>query len=71
MAGFGSLSYETLVDVATLAAHLGDLDWLVVDVRHQLADTGYGERVYGEAHIPGAVFPVSYTHLTLPTILRV
>jgi thiosulfate/3-mercaptopyruvate sulfurtransferase len=50
------LSYKTLVDVATLAAHLGDLDWLVVDVRHQLADTGYGERVYGEAHIPGAVF---------------
>ena len=56
MAGFGSLSYTTLVDVATLAAHLGDSDWLVVDVRHQLADTGYGERVYGEAHIPGAVF---------------
>lgn len=56
MAGFGCLSYTTLVDVATLAAHLGDSDWLVVDVRHQLADTGYGERVYGEAHIPGAVF---------------
>ncbi len=56
MAGFGCLSYTTLVDVATLAAHLGDPDWLVVDVRHQLADPGYGERVYGEAHIPGAVF---------------
>ncbi len=56
MAGFGCLSYTTLVDVATLAAHLGDPDWLVVNVRHQLADTGYGERVYGEAHIPGAVF---------------
>ena len=50
------MSYTTLVDVATLAAHLGDPDWLVVDVRHQLADPGYGERVYGEAHIPGAVF---------------
>ena len=35
------MSYTTLVDVATLAAHLGDPDWLVVDVRHQLADTGY------------------------------
>lgn len=56
MAGFGSLSYKTLLGVATLAAHLGDPDWLVVDVRHQLTDTGYGERVYGEAHIPGAVF---------------
>jgi len=50
------LSYTTLVDAATLAAHLDDPDWLVVDVRHQLSDTGYGERVYGEAHIPGAAF---------------
>jgi len=50
------LTHTTLVDVATLAAHLGDPDWLVVDVRHQLVDTGYGERVYGEEHIPGAVF---------------
>ena len=50
------MSYTTLVNVATLAAHLGDPDWLVVDVRHQLSDTGYGERVYGEAHIPGAAF---------------
>lgn len=48
--------YTTLVDVATLAAHLNDPDWLVVDVRHQLADTGYGERVYAEGHVPGAVF---------------
>lgn len=50
------MSYTTLVDVATLQAHLGDPEWLVVDVRHQLADTSYGERAYGESHIPGAVF---------------
>jgi len=50
------LSYSTLVDVATLAAHLDDPDWLVVDVRHQLADTAYGERVYAEGHVAGAVF---------------
>ncbi|HQU79016.1 MAG TPA: sulfurtransferase [Azonexus sp.] len=50
------MSYTTLVDPATLAAHVGDADWLVVDVRHQLADTGYGESVYAENHIPGAVF---------------
>jgi len=50
------VSYTTLVDVAALAAHLGDPDWRVVDVRHQLSDIGYGERVYGEAHIPGAAF---------------
>lgn len=50
------MSYTTLVDVATLAAHLDDPAWLVVDVRHQLADTGYGERAYAAGHIPGAVF---------------
>jgi thiosulfate/3-mercaptopyruvate sulfurtransferase len=50
------MRYTTVVDVTTLAAHLNDPDWLVVDVRHQLADTGYGERVYAEGHIPGAVF---------------
>ena len=50
------MSYTTLVDVATLATHLGDQDWRVVDVRHQLSDVGYGERAYTESHIPGAVF---------------
>lgn len=50
------MSFTTLVDVPTLAAHLDDPAWLVVDVRHQLADTGYGERVYAGSHIPGAVF---------------
>ena len=50
------MSYTTLVAAATLAAHLDDPAWLVIDVRHQLADTGYGERIYAENHIPGAVF---------------
>lgn len=50
------MSYTTLVDVATLQGHLADPDWRVIDVRHQLADTAYGERVYGESHLPGAVF---------------
>lgn len=50
------MSFTTLVDVPTLRAHLDDPNWLVVDVRHQLADTAYGERVYGDSHIPGAVF---------------
>jgi thiosulfate/3-mercaptopyruvate sulfurtransferase len=50
------MSYTTLVDAATLKAHLDDPQWLVIDVRHQLADTGYGERAYADSHIPGAVF---------------
>ena len=50
------MSFTTLVDVATLAAHIAAADWCVVDVRHQLSDVGYGERAYAESHIPGAVF---------------
>lgn len=47
------MSFTTLVDVATLAPHVDAADWRVVDVRHQLSDTGYGERAYAEGHIPG------------------
>ncbi|WP_150429537.1 sulfurtransferase [Dechloromonas sp. CZR5] len=50
------MSYTTLVDVATLQAHLDDPNWLVIDVRHQLSDTGYGERAYAAGHVPGALF---------------
>ena len=41
------MSYTTLVDVATLQAHVDDPAWLIVDVRHQLADTGYAARFFG------------------------
>lgn len=50
------MSFTTLVDVATLQSHLDDASWLVIDVRHQLADIGYGERAYAQGHIPGAIF---------------
>ena len=50
------MSYTTLVDIATLQAHLDDPQWLVIDVRHQLSDVAYGERVYAAGHLPGAVF---------------
>ena len=50
------MAYATLVDAATVQAHVNDPAWLIVDVRHQLADTGYGERAYADGHLPGAVF---------------
>jgi len=48
--------HTTLVDGATLAAHLGDPAWVVVDCRHDLADPAAGEVTYARGHIPGAVF---------------
>ena len=50
------MSFTTLIDAATLQSQLEHPDWRIVDVRHQLTDTGYGERAYTEAHLPGAVF---------------
>ena len=50
------MSFTTLIDAATLRSQLEHPDWRIVDVRHQLTDTGYGERAYTEAHLPGAVF---------------
>ncbi|HZX32681.1 MAG TPA: sulfurtransferase [Rhodocyclaceae bacterium] len=50
------MSHSTLVDTGTLARHVNDPGWRIFDVRHQLADTGYGERVYQQGHIPGAQF---------------
>ena len=48
--------FDTLVSCAVLAEHLDDPDWIIVDCRHQLSDTGYGERVYAAGHVPGALF---------------
>ena len=47
---------KTLVDCATLAAHLDDAAWRVIDCRHQLTDPVAGEKAYVEGHLPGALF---------------
>ena len=56
MAGVGRLSFTTLISAAQLRDRLGTPDCCIIDVRHQLLDTGYGESAYREAHIPGAFF---------------
>lgn len=49
----------TIIDVDTLAAHLGDPGWAIIDCRFDLADPEAGERAYRAGHIPGA----AYAHL--------
>jgi thiosulfate/3-mercaptopyruvate sulfurtransferase len=51
--------FRTLIDPTTVAAHLSDPTWVVVDCRFDLGDSSAGERLYSEAHIPGA----RYAHL--------
>ena len=50
------MSHTTIVDAATVEAHLGDRNWVIVDCRHALGDFTLGRRLYDEAHIPGAFF---------------
>ncbi|MEO5701244.1 MAG: sulfurtransferase [Casimicrobiaceae bacterium] len=50
------MTTHPLVDVATVQQHLEDPQWLVVDIRHDLADPGYGDRAYTGGHVPGAYF---------------
>ena len=53
------MKYTTLIDTRTLATNLDRSDWVIVDCRFKLADTGWGEAQYQVGHIPGAV----YAHL--------
>lgn len=51
--------FTTLIDTATLAGHLADPSVVIVDCRCDLREPSWGQRVYPESHIPGAV----YAHL--------
>lgn len=51
--------FTTLIDSATLADHLADPDWVVVDCRFDLARPGAGREAYALGHVPGA----RYAHL--------
>jgi thiosulfate/3-mercaptopyruvate sulfurtransferase len=48
--------HTTLVDTATLAAHLDDPRWIVFDCRHDLARPDAGREAFLESHVPGARF---------------
>lgn len=49
--------YTMLISTAELAAHLDDPSFVIVDVRHDLAQPdAWGETQYRAAHIPGARF---------------
>jgi thiosulfate/3-mercaptopyruvate sulfurtransferase len=51
--------FTTLISASTLAKHLNDPTFVIVDCRSRLDDTEFGRRAYYEGHIPGAV----YAHL--------
>lgn len=48
--------YTTLITAPELNTLIDQGNVLVLDCRFSLADAGYGQRVYSEAHLPGACF---------------
>lgn len=58
--------FDYLITPEQLRANLGRADWLVFDVRHDLADHGAGRRAYEQGHIPGALFLDHETDLAAP-----
>ncbi|MGO3871771.1 MAG: sulfurtransferase [Alcaligenes sp.] len=48
--------FELLISAEQVQANLGNEDWLILDVRHDLADHQAGRQAYEQGHIPGAVF---------------
>jgi thiosulfate/3-mercaptopyruvate sulfurtransferase len=53
------LTYKTLISVNALIDHIDDPSWAIIDCRFNLTDPNEGQRVYLQAHIPGAI----YAHL--------
>jgi thiosulfate/3-mercaptopyruvate sulfurtransferase len=57
------VTFTTLIDTQTLAAHLADDLFRIVDCRFALNDPAWGEQVYAASHIPGAVHADLKRHL--------
>lgn len=53
------MPYTTLIDADTVAAHLADPNWVIVDCRFTLTIPTAGENAWRETHVPGA----HYAHL--------
>ncbi len=53
------MNFNTLVGTQTLAEHLDDPEWIVVDCRFVLTEPEAGRRAYTQSHLPGA----HYLHL--------
>ena len=58
--------YRTLIDPSTLAGHLHDPEWAIVDCRFDINDAARGAKLYSEAHIPGARYADLDRHLSGP-----
>lgn len=56
--------HTTLIEAATLATHLNDPSWVVIDCRHDLMNHAAGRDAYAAGHIQGALFADIETELS-------
>ena len=61
-----AFDWSTLIATVELAEHLDDPSFVVVDVRHDLADPDFGADAYAKSHIPGAAFAHTDRDLSAP-----
>jgi thiosulfate/3-mercaptopyruvate sulfurtransferase len=50
------MPFTTLISTATLALHMDDPAYAIIDCRYKLDDASSGEREHAAAHIPGAMY---------------
>ncbi len=58
--------HKTLISPSTLAQHVNDPSWVIIDCRFDLADPAKGEAQYRAGHIPGARYAHLDRHLSGP-----
>ena len=58
------MTYTTLISTEDLARNLENPDFLIIDVRFTLDDESWGEKVYQDSHIPGAIYADVSKHLS-------
>lgn len=50
------MAYSTITSTETLAEHLDDPDWVILDARFTLDDEQWGKAEYQKSHVPGAIY---------------
>lgn len=53
------MTFRTVIDAVTVAAHLDAPGWIILDCRFDLADANAGWQAWSRSHVPGAF----YAHL--------
>lgn len=62
------MAFTTIVSTETLANHLDDPDWVILDARFTLDDEQWGRAQYDQSHIPHALYADLATDLAGPII---